>query len=74
MDFEPVSDNKNILMTIGGLVLVLALLIGTSTESTDEELDQQQYCEMVRAHMKDKETGWPDFNGNYKEVCEGEQK
>ncbi len=60
------------------ILLVLILLVfvffinGDDYENEKEE--NEQYCEMVRAYMRDKNTGWPDFNENFKELCEKEQK
>ena len=55
-----------ILTAIGLLTL---LVLGSYIDSEEVDASQAQYCEMVGAHMKDKDHGWPDFNGNYKEVC-----
>jgi hypothetical protein len=29
----------------------------------------EHYCFMVELHKQDPDNGWPDFNGNYDEVC-----
>lgn len=61
-------------MAVAAIIIALLFLVATDADTTEEELEQQQYCDMVRAHMKDKSVGWPDFNGNFKEVCEEEKK
>jgi hypothetical protein len=43
-------------------------------EFENENEEQIQYCEMVKLNMKDSSRGWPDFNGNYKEVCKDKEK
>lgn len=69
------DDNKlRTIVIIGGIILFMLFLMVSNFDLSDEELEQEQYCEMVRTHMRDKNMGWPDFNGNFKEVCEGEKK
>lgn len=47
--------------------LILLGLVGTM-DMEAEQLEQEQYCEMVQLH-KDGKGGWPDYNGNFAEVC-----
>lgn len=35
----------------------------------EQDLAQEQYCEMVELHKHDPDLGWPDFNHNYDSIC-----
>ena len=52
-------------------ILSLAILSWISHDLYDHESEQQaRYCEMVSAWQDSGgEIGWPDYNGNYDEVC-----
>ncbi len=56
-------------------VILMLVIIAFNTKDYDtEQEDQEQYCEMVRLFRQDKNTGWPDFNENYDQVCVKEKK
>lgn len=70
MDYYKNPDKKvRHLIIAGAVFMALAILFSTRMDMSDEELEEQQYCDMVRAHMRDKNVGWPDFKGIYKETC-----
>ena len=58
------------------LVTCLAAALGLlawSTNSEDPMPEEVQYCNMVGTwQATEGEYGWPDYNGNYAEVCENE--
>ena len=57
---------EKVIFIICGL-LVLALV---GSIDYDEELARDEhYCFMVELNKQDPDNGWPDFNGNYDEVC-----
>ena len=64
--------SRHLVIAFGIVVLIIFML--NTTDFDIEQEEQEQYCEMVRMYMRDKNTGWPDFNENFKEVCEGEKK
>jgi hypothetical protein len=44
------------------IVTVMLMYVGNA-EYEDEKAEEETYCQMV------KEGFWPDYNGNYKELC-----
>ena len=55
-------------MLLAGVVIALALgAMGDDPDGAEAEL--AQYCGMVSLHKADPSVGWPDYNGNYDEVC-----
>lgn len=46
-------------------ILLVILLFGLAgrTDYADAKLQEEQYCEMVKSGK------WPDYEGNYREVC-----
>ena len=65
-------------MKIPALALIVAAaltagtVLGMSPYSIDDEirLSEQEYCKMVQLFKKSKgDLGWPDYNGNYSEIC-----
>lgn len=48
--------------------LILFALVGTM-DAEDEQLQLEHYCEMVKLHKQDPSTGWPDYDGIYREAC-----
>lgn len=50
------------------LLVVLYGFIGTDAKE-DIKATQKKYCHMVELHMADPSCGWPDYNGNYNEIC-----
>lgn len=54
------------------LVVAVILLVGLVGALDKERLDveQRQYCRMHEMWIQSGgEVGWPDYNGNYAEVC-----
>lgn len=56
------------------LILIATIFIFNTNDYETEQEEQEQYCEMVRLFRQDKNTGWPDFNENYDQVCVKEKK
>lgn len=61
-------------LTKGQTILLVILLVGFilvagKMDFEDEANDQAIYCDMVAKHKQDASTGWPDFKGNYDQVC-----
>ena len=55
------------------LVGAFILLLGAvgSLDAHDADNRQALYCSMVETYQKTNgEHGWPDYNGNAKEVCQ----
>jgi hypothetical protein len=50
--------------------LVATVAFGKNPEPIEASTQQALYCEMVSLHKQDKSLGWPDFKGNYSEVCD----
>lgn len=50
---------------IAALLVALVLLLGIvgHFDYEDQQADQAQYCEMVKAKL------WPDFRGTYRKEC-----
>lgn len=50
---------------IAALLVALVLLLGIAGhfDYEDKQVDQAQYCEMVKAKL------WPDFRGIYRKEC-----
>lgn len=59
----------NVIEVILILAIVAAILYNFPDPIEDLERDRQEYCEMVELHTADPSLGWPDYNGNYEEVC-----
>jgi hypothetical protein len=60
---------KKLHMVITGLILA-GLCLLTQLDYEDELLEQARYCSMVVDYVKSNgESGHPDYNGNYTEVC-----
>ena len=58
-----------------GLIGLGVLLIGLAfvgNEGYDQEVNlHANYCEMVKIGIdSDGENGWPDYKGNYSEICQ----
>ena len=54
------------------LVLIVALIVMAILGDEPEHL-QTNYCQMVTIYIEsDGEFGWPDYKGNYAEVCDVE--
>jgi hypothetical protein len=54
-------------LVVTSLLLVLAVMTG---DFEDSKQRVENYCEMHRLYLKSNgENGWPDYNGNYSEVC-----
>ena len=52
---------------------VVVVVAWSAWADTSLTMGEQLYCEMVGIHHDSNgENGWPDFNGNYKEVCHGQ--
>jgi len=65
-----VSDERVIGMAAVGVLLIA---LGLASEGDLEAYESQatNYCEMVDMHRSSGgENGWPDYRGNYAEVCE----
>lgn len=56
------------------LILIATIFIFNTNDYETEQEEHEQYCEMVRLFRQDKNTGWPDFNENYDQVCVKEKK
>ena len=46
-----------------GIMLLLALCMVGSMDYEDQQTEQAQYCEMVKAKL------WPDYRGTYRKEC-----
>lgn len=55
---------------IAGVLALILIVMGIVGNGDVEEAERQQehYCSMVAAG------NWPDYNGNYKELCHQPQK
>lgn len=55
------------------VLLALAFIIAASmiTGFRDDslELQQKQYCELVRLHQQDDSLGWPDYKNRFDKDC-----
>lgn len=53
---------------IAALLVVLLLLLGLvgHFDYQDQEAEEAQYCDMVKAKL------WPDYKGIYRQSCKGE--
>lgn len=52
------------------LAALAFLLIGAALSGpSEEDLQRQQYCDMVAMNKQDPETGWPDFHGTFEQEC-----
>ena len=60
------KDNYTICAILAGFILFG--LVGTM-DAEDEQDQLDHYCEMVKMHKKDSSTGWPDYDGIYREAC-----
>ena len=50
-------------------VLLLLFVVG-ALDKQRLEVEQRQYCQMHELWIESGgELGWPDYNGNYAEVC-----
>lgn len=51
-------------------VLALGVLVATSGDYQEQQQIDANYCQMVKLY-KDSAgaNGWPDYRGNYSEVC-----
>lgn len=58
------TQTKNIAPLLVGLALGVAVAVVMSMSYQDAIAEQEQYCSMV------KDGAWPDFNKNYKDLCE----
>lgn len=55
------------------LGITVGLLIGWAMDGKHaEDLEQEQYCEMVALYRADPTVGWPDFNESYDRECANE--
>lgn len=61
------------LMAVATILCILFYFLGATAEEVD--VNQQAYCEMVsiwksESHLApEQRAGWPDYKGNYNEVC-----
>lgn len=56
-------------------VSFLALFtLASKSDQQEEKANQKQYCEMVQLHRNNPQVGWPDFNGNFKTLCENKHE
>lgn len=61
------KDNfSTICAVLAGLILVGVM---GSMDAADEQSELAHYCDMVKLHKNDPSTGWPDYNGIYREAC-----
>ena len=57
-----IASERNILS-----VIVLMMFFGVE----DRPVFNNNYCEMVSIYIESEgENGWPDYNGNYSEICQ----
>jgi len=48
-------------------IIVLMMFFGVE----DRPVLDNNYCEMVSIYIESEgESGWPDYNGNYSEICD----
>jgi len=58
--------------TIAALIAGLYL---TAPHTIEAQAEIDRYCEMIEAwKTSDGEHGWPDYNGNFDEVCTEDQR
>lgn len=69
----PESDNRVLKARLVVLSVIAAALLAmsyvTRADIEDEQLEQELYCEMVKQHRKDANTGWPDYREQFAELC-----
>lgn len=69
----PETDNRVLWARLRVLLAILAVcfVLGyvTGMDEEDERLEQELYCEMVKQHRKDANTGWPDYREQFAELC-----
>ena len=63
------TDKTIFLVSLALCIFSLAYISNDMYSYESEK--EARYCQMVSAwHATDGEIGWPDYNGNYNEVCE----
>lgn len=51
-------------------IIATAAIVAAIMMPGPQDLEQRQYCEMVALHHETNgQHGWPDYNGNFYEVC-----
>lgn len=57
--------------TIANIIMIsLSVAVIGFLDYSDHEASVSRYCEMVEDYQRSEgESGWPDFNENYDEVC-----
>lgn len=59
---------KLLVFILAGAAIYLTYL--DASQGNDLVNQQARYCKMVKLHQEtDGKNGWPDYNGNAKEVC-----
>lgn len=67
---EEQTVNNTIAFALVGAVILLLGAVG-SLDAQDADNRQALYCSMVETYQNTNgEHGWPDYNGNAKEVCQ----
>lgn len=66
-DSSILRTRLQVLLVIIAFMAVLGLLGALDVE--DEQAEQDLYCDMVKQHRKDPSTGWPDYRGEFDELC-----
>lgn len=61
--------SPRVIQILTALALLGLVILGSHYDTEEADEAQTKYCEMVGSYKKDKDHGWPDFNGNYDEVC-----
>lgn len=51
------------------LILFFVLTIAFMNDAEEAEKADDLYCEMVKMHLSDPSTGWPDYKGVYDAQC-----
>lgn len=69
----PETDNRVLKRRLVILSVIAAVLLAwsyvTGADIEDEQAEQELYCEMVKQHRKDANTGWPDYREQFAELC-----
>ena len=53
-------------------IVAMIILVSMIEESQEHSSQQSMYCEMVATYHETKGNyGWPDYQDNYNEVCNG---
>ena len=61
------KDNFYTICAILAGLILFGLVGAMNAEDEQDQLDR--YCEMVKMHKQDPSTGWPDYDGIYREAC-----